>query len=470
MKNERHSPMAYIKNLKNTVFSEAHNTNTPEGRSKERNRRIAQSALAAMSARFSNIFTGLLTVPVTLPYLGIEQFGIWMALTGFIAFLSFSDLGLSIGLQTKLTQCHGKNEKSEPSFLISSTLVLIILIALILILIGYLVIPNVGVSDIIPVAKNNNQILIETTQYLIYTFSFGLFSTVIQRVFESYQDGLYSNLLLAFGRVFSLLSVYLCVYFELSLPVLIVFFMGFPFLFLFVGGIILLIKRPWLRPNISKVKLRYIKEILKIGCLAMSAQVGASVMSTGPLLVLTTQFGAAAIVPFALAQRLFGIVSMMLTMALSPLWPAYGEAKQRGDWVWIKSTLKKSTYLSTLIVIPFFIFMLFLGQQIILFWSQNEAVIPEFELILVCSIWMVLLAGVRVGSMFLNGLGEFKGQAVYGLVLPVIAVICGMQFSNTFSLIENLLLMILIGELTRLIAMKFEIRNILLGNQINDVK
>ena len=114
--------------------------------------------------------------------------------------------------------------------------------------------------------------------------------------------------------------------------------------------------------------------------------------------------------------------------------------------------------------------MLFFGQQIVLIWSQNKAVIPEFELILVCSIWMVLLAGIRIGSMFLNGLGEFKGQAIYGLVLPITAVICGMQFSNTISLIENLLLMILIGELTRLIAMKFEIRNILLGNQINDVK
>jgi len=452
------------------VFSKAHDISTSEGRSKERARRIGQSALAAMSARFTNIFAGLLTVPITLPYLGIEQFGIWMALTGFIAFLSFSDLGLSIGLQAKLTECYGKNDKKMPSFLISSTFTLITFLAIVLILIAYYIIPIINVVKIIPVEAENELILIITTQYLIYTFALGLFATVFQRVFESYQDGLYSNSLLALGRFFSLLSVFLCVYFELSLPVLTVFYMGFPFVFLILGGGVLIIKRPWLRPNLMKISFKNMNEILNVGFLAMSAQIGASIMSTGPLLVLTNQFGAAAIVPFSLAQRLFGIVSMLLTVALSPLWPAYGEAKQRGDWVWIKSTFTKSIYMSALIVIPFFIIMLVFGQKIILIWSQDKSVTPEFGLILVCSLWMILLAGIRIASMFLNGLGEFKGQAIYGLILPVIAITFGSQFSDTISLIESLLLMVIIGELTRMVAMKFEINKILQGSLTSHAK
>lgn len=450
----------YIKKLVTTVFSKGHDTSTEEGRAKERARRIGQTALAAMSARTVNIFTGLLTVPITLPYLGIELFGIWMALTGFVAFLSFSDLGLSIGLQTKLTECHGKDDRDRPSFLISSTFLLISLLFTLLCLIAYFFIPMADVVRFIPVETHNIQTLEMTAQSLIYTFAFGLFATIFQRIFESYQDGLYSNSLLAIGRVFSFLSVYFCVYFKLPLPILIALFMGMPFVFLIIGGIVLMINRPWLRPSILKVRIQYIIELFKIGYLAMRAQIGFAIMTSGPLLVLTSQFGAAAIVPFALIQRLSGVVAMLLGVALGPLWPAYGEAKQRGDWGWVSHTFKKSGYLATGIVVPSSLVLVLFGQDIIQFWSGEASVVTELNLIVVCVVWMILLAGIQVNSMLLNGLGEFKGQATYGLILPIIAITLASLFGHSMPLVGCLLFMIIMGDFTRFVAMAFEVKHV----------
>ena len=44
--------------------------------------------------------------------------------------------------------------------------------------------------------------------------------------------------------------------------------------------------------------------------------------------------------------QMFGLISTVLAMALSPLWPAYGEAIARGDHDWVKQTLYRSIILS----------------------------------------------------------------------------------------------------------------------------
>ncbi len=40
----------------------------------------------------------------------------------------------------------------------------------------------------------------------------------------------------------------------------------------------------------------------------------------------------------AITQRLLGVIGMALALALGPLWPAFGEAKARGDIDWILLT------------------------------------------------------------------------------------------------------------------------------------
>jgi O-antigen/teichoic acid export membrane protein len=438
------------------LFSGTHDLSSVEGQANERNRRIALSALTSMTARVVNLLAGLITVPLTLPYLGVEQFGIWMALTGFVAFLAFTDLGLSIGLQAALTACHGKNDQKKPSYLISSGLSIIILISMTLIICSIFIFPLFDFTKVILIENPNNEnVLLHTVQSILIVFAIGLPAGMIQRTFEAYQDGMISNILLIIGRFFSLGSVYVCVHFEISLSVMVALYMGLPFVFIIIGGVILFIKRSWLRPSFFKVRKKCVSEIFNVGRLAFSAQVGASIMSTGPLLVLTSQYGAMAIVPFAIAQRLFGIVSMIQASILGPLWPAYGEAKARGDWTWIISTLKKSIIWSSAVVIPCFFAFAFFGQWIILIWSQDADVVPGWALLMACNFWMLLLAGVRVFSMFLNGTGAFKGQAIYGVVIPFVAVYLGWVWSGEVEMINCLMLM-LVGELGRLIFMSFE--------------
>src|SRR3982751_421810 len=82
---------------------------TEAGRSQERYRRAALAVLASVAARGVSILTLLLTVPLTVGYLGEERYGLWMAVTSFLGFLVFADLGIGNGLINTISDAHAKN-------------------------------------------------------------------------------------------------------------------------------------------------------------------------------------------------------------------------------------------------------------------------------------------------------------------------------------------------------------------------
>ena len=71
---------------------------TVAGRTNERHRRAALTALAAVLARSLSIATALITVPLTLHYLGTERYGMWMTMSSLVVLLSFADLGIGTGI------------------------------------------------------------------------------------------------------------------------------------------------------------------------------------------------------------------------------------------------------------------------------------------------------------------------------------------------------------------------------------
>ena len=82
---------------------------TGEGRARERHRRAVLTAMASMGARSISVATALITIPLTLHYLGSERYGLWMAISSSIALLGFADFGLGNGLINAIATAHGQN-------------------------------------------------------------------------------------------------------------------------------------------------------------------------------------------------------------------------------------------------------------------------------------------------------------------------------------------------------------------------
>ena len=157
--------------------------------------------MAGIFSQAMNIFSAFATIPIILPYLGPEVFSIWLVLTGFIAFLSFSDLGVAVGMQNYLTKCDAENDQQTPSVILTTSLLFSLTAACFLILISYELLPKIPLAFVLKLeSEEAREVILLTSQAVVLGFSITLPLTLIKRVFDAHQEGFLSNTLLGTGR------------------------------------------------------------------------------------------------------------------------------------------------------------------------------------------------------------------------------------------------------------------------------
>src|SRR5690348_6591044 len=96
------------------------NTSTDEGRSNERYRRAALTTATSLIAKLASVITFVVSVPLTVRYLGPERYGIWMTVASLVTMLSWADLGIGNGLMTLISESHGKTDEEAARAYVSS--------------------------------------------------------------------------------------------------------------------------------------------------------------------------------------------------------------------------------------------------------------------------------------------------------------------------------------------------------------
>src|SRR3954451_23349286 len=107
-------------------------TETPEGRSKERYRRAALTTVTSILARALGMFTGLAWIRLSISSLGKERYGLWMAVGSLVSFANLADLGLARGMQNHLSEANGRDDRELGARYFSTGLATLMTISLLL--------------------------------------------------------------------------------------------------------------------------------------------------------------------------------------------------------------------------------------------------------------------------------------------------------------------------------------------------
>lgn len=443
---------------------------TGDANSQARNKNIFKAIFVTVIARVINMGSGLITVPVTLKYLGTEQFAIWMAITSFVGFLNFADLGLGIGLQNALAKCNGKDDKENPRHYVSNTYFLLSVIAVPIILMALYLLPLLPVEKLIKVEANQSAVsILPTLQVFVVLFAIGLPVGVIQRVLTGYQKSHIFGNLLVIGRLLGLISIFVSIGLKQSLPVLAGLFVGLPTLVQFIYTIYYFRKNSWIAPSFQLLGKKYLKEITGTGIWSVLAQVAFTIKMNVPLLIISTVIGATAVAQYTITQRLLGVVGMLINLGLQPLWPAYGEAYHRGDKEWLVATFRKSLKLVLMLTVPLFFIMSLAGIPLIRLWTGSEDVVPPLALLLACNLWMVISNWNVSCAMLLNGSNHLKGQATFGLALIVVACTIAYGYGVRFGVAGVIWTIVLISEILFGVLLFIE-ANLVIKDMKNDIE
>jgi len=401
-----------LKSVLSVIRTEPFDVATAEGRSKERYRRIVLTSFAAIAARGVGVLTALISVPLTLHYLGNERYGMWMTISSVIAMLGFADLGMGNGLINAVSEAHGKNDTGSAKVYISSAFFLLSGVALCLLLVFaaiYGVVPWERVYNLtLPLAIQEAG---PATAVVMCSFIINMPLGIVQRVQMGYQEGFRTNIWTGAGSIIGLIGVLAAIYLEAGLPWLALAMSGGPVLAVLCSWYDFFYRTyRWLLPSRAMFDWAAGRKVAGIGAIFLVLQLFTMLGNTSDNIVIAQVLGVSAVAGYAVMQKLFSI-TLIAQYFLTPLWPAFGEAVAREDHEWARRTLNRTITVSLMLGLATTLPLLFMGKWFIAIWVGKDMV-PSTLLLTGFIAWSLLNCYVGSVSTFLNS-GALVGRQTF---------------------------------------------------------
>jgi len=354
---------------------------------------------------------------LTLGYLGSERFGVWMTLSAIVALLGFTDLGLGNSLLNGVAHAAGRDDRTLIRANVSNGLVMLLAVAAgfgLLFAVAYRYIPwaqvfNVGSAAALDEAG-------PAAAVLVACFLIGMPAGAYPQVRLGLQQGYVNSIFVAVGNVAALALVIVAIQMRLGLPWLVLAMAGAPLLATVANGVALVARSAWLRPKLHDVTFALARSLLRVGLLFLVLQLAVAVAFTSNSIIIAAMLGPSAVADYAVVSKLFLIPTVLVGLALGPLWPAYREALSRGDVRWVRRTFRRSIRLSLSVAGLVSAVLVVFGLPLIAAWV-GASVEPTFGLILAVGIWTTLNAVGTAVAMLLNGAQVMRFLVVTAVVM-----------------------------------------------------
>jgi O-antigen/teichoic acid export membrane protein len=367
---------------------------TPEGRSKERYRRIVLTTVSSLTSRAVTAIVGLFTIPLALSYLGKEKYGLWAVITSFVAWTSLFDFGILNSLVNALSEANGKDSPEEAKRYVSTAFFALLAICTLVGVVFALCAGWVPWSRVlavrIPVPEST---VMWTVVAALACVLAGLPLTIVRQIYAGYQKSYIGNLFTAFAALITLLALYLVIWTHGGLPALVFAFAG-PGVLISLFNLLYLSRRemPWLTPRWGSVSRQAMRRLLSTSTPLFLFQVGALLVNETQMIVLAHVTSLKLVSEYSIMWRLGITFVGFVGMGTSAFVPAFREAHERGDGDWMRAAFRRMLILRMAIGIGIAGLLVFGGNLALRYWlHRGDFTFPE-------SVWAMqgicLLAGI----------------------------------------------------------------------------
>jgi len=400
----------------------------------ERNRRAMLTGGAATLARIVQIGTSLITVPLTLKYLGNERFGLWMTISSVLAMAQFADFGVGNGVLNTVAKAFGKDDLEGIRQAVSSGFALLNSIAILLLVSFFSIYRFINWGNFFHVVSP--QAKLEAGPALAVfavCFALNISMDVVQRVQLGLQQGYRYGLWQLCGSAAGFIGVLAGIRLHVSLPILVVAIAGAPIFATTLNSIHFFgFVCTDLRPTLKLVSRSMIGQIASFGGLFFVLQVVVAVAFSADNFIIARTLGAASVPDYSIPQRMFALVTMASGMWMTPLWPAYGEAVARGHIKWVRQTLYKTLRLVLAATSAASLIVLLLSRTLIHWWVGSR-INPPFSLLLGLAIWTVMASCGDALGIFLNGASVVRLQVIIASIFGIACIATKLIFIRHFG-------------------------------------
>jgi len=397
-------------------------TKTEQGRSNERYRRAALSVFANGVNRGMGMLVMVMSVAITVPYLGAERFGVWMTIASFAGLLTFLDLGVGNALTNRVA----RQAAQEDAFLLCQTIsgglaflaVIGMAMAVVLSLLAVWLPWNVLIK------VHHPDLLVETRQTALcfaVLFGINIFTSGIQRVFAGLQRSFEGHYAATLGAIAAAAGLWIAATQRAGIPVLLIVMLGSQISANLLLLAVLSRRNQFRFSRIVPAAWNEVPFLFRTGGVFFVLQIGFMVGWGIDSLIISSVLGAVQVAVYSVAQRLFQFVSQPLAIMNAPLWGAYADAHARKDHRFIGRTLRNSMMITLCFAMIGSLAILTMNEWLVAKWTSGKVMVP-FALIGLFAIWSVMESCGHAFAMFLNGAGVIKPQMSVVLFFVVLSL------------------------------------------------
>lgn len=378
----------------------------------KRTRRIFEAGFSAIFSKGIVLLVNALSIPITVRYLGPEQFGVWITISTTLSLLVVLDLGVASALTNLISEAYAKDSKELASRYATSAFWMMVLIAVSLGLIGAALWPIIAWGSLFHLegtAKILSASHAVATAYIV--FLFGLPAGLAAKMLGGYQELRTANIFAAIGSIANLLGVVLVTRLHGGLSVLIGVSSGAA-VAANASCLVWLWSRhkPWLTPSRRYWSRTVARQLMAGGSELFILQLAGLIVFNSDNFVIAHYLGPIDVTPYSVTWKLVGYAAALQIIVTPALWPAYAEAWVRGDVRWIRRTLANVMAATIGVALTASAVLLIWGKQIIALWAGAPAV-PSQSLIVAMCFWVVLSTFMGNTATVLSATNETRLQA-----------------------------------------------------------
>lgn len=391
-------------------------------------RQVKGSALYKVAA----IGATFLTMPFMIKYLGVEKFGVWATMLTVITWVMLFDLGIGNGLKNKVSESLALEKYEQAAGYISTAYGLIGFISLSFFAFILLVSNWFSWQAVF----NTNSIPEEDLKNAVITLSFFILLNFFISLVSQVYSGLQKTSLVVLGQfisnVFALIFVFLLYQFAESSLLFMVWAYGISIVLANTALTLFLFNSHRnLIPTIRGFDKNKISPLLSLGIKFFIIQLAVLVIFMTDKILIAQLLGPEYVTPYEVLFKLFSVFTVIHSLLLAPLWPAYSDAYIRGDFDWIRSNIKRQIKVAILLFFSAFILAV-LGPVIVKLWIGDEIVESKslyylFALFIVFSVWN------NVFAYFVNATNQLGVQLCTAIVAAAVNIPLSIYFVTKLS-------------------------------------
>ncbi len=384
-------------------------------------RRLKQGAASSLISKGVVLAVSAISIPITVRYLGAEDFGVWVSISTTLSMLLVLDFGVANSLTNFVSEAYARDDRDHASTYTTTALVVVLVVALLLGCLAWWIWPLLHWDRLFHLSSAAEAPRVgRAVAAALAIFLVGLPAGLAPKILGGYQELRTANLFTALGSLLNLLSIILVAHFHKGLVALVTASSA-----ALVGANLLALlwifffHKPWLAPSLKHVNGVAARRMMQSGSEFFALQIAGLIAFNSDNLVVIHYLGPAEVAAYSVAWRLVGYAAIAQTLITPALWPAFSEAFSRGDLSWIRDTFRRTMILTMAIAVSASLLFALVGRWIIRIWATRAAVPTQGLLLLMC-VWVLISTFMNNTATVLVAKGETRLLAGLGLAAAVL--------------------------------------------------